>query len=56
LRLFPLLDDPLELFFGFRSSNCALWSFGFEIQTLYFLLSMHSSRERLINQVVSTLI
>jgi hypothetical protein len=56
LRLFPLLDDLLELFFGFRSSSCASWSLGFGIQTLCFLLSMYLSRGKLRNQVVSTLV
>jgi hypothetical protein len=55
LRFFLLLDDPLELFFGFWSSNCASWGLRFKIQTLCILLSMYSSRGRLINQVVSTL-
>jgi hypothetical protein len=55
LRLFPLLDD-LEFLFGFWSSSYASWSLGFKIQTLCFLLSMYSSRGRLRNQVVSTLI
>jgi hypothetical protein len=56
LRLFPLLDDLLELFFSFRSFSCASWSLGFEIQTLYFLLSMYLSRGKLRNQVASTLV
>jgi hypothetical protein len=38
LRLFHVLDDLLELFFGFRCSTCDSWSLGFEIQTLCFLL------------------
>jgi hypothetical protein len=56
LRLFLLLDDLLELFLGFWSSSCASWGFGFELQTLCFLLSMNSWRGRLRNQVVSTLV
>jgi hypothetical protein len=44
LRFFLLLDDPLKLFFLFWSSSCATWGLGFEIQTLYFMLSMYSSR------------
>jgi hypothetical protein len=51
-----LLYDLLELFWFFWSSSCASWSFGFELQTLYFLLSMDSSTGRLRNQVVSSLI
>jgi hypothetical protein len=34
LRFFLFLDDLLELFFGFWSSNCASCGLGFEIQTL----------------------
>jgi hypothetical protein len=34
LRSFLLLDDLLELFFGFWSSNCASCGLGFKIQTL----------------------
>jgi hypothetical protein len=34
LRLFLLLDDLLELFFGFWSSSCASCGLGFKIQTL----------------------
>jgi hypothetical protein len=56
LCLFFLLDDLLELFVGFWSSNCVSWGLGFVIQTLCFLLSMDSSRGRLRNQVVSTLV
>jgi hypothetical protein len=56
LRLFPLLDDVLELCFDFQSSSCTSWSLRFEIQNLCFLLSMYSSRWRLRNQVVSTLV
>jgi hypothetical protein len=56
LRFFLLLDDPLKLFFGFWSSSYASWGLGFEIQTLCFLLLMHSSRGRLRNQMVSTLV
>jgi hypothetical protein len=56
LQLFLLLDDPLELLLAFWSSSCASWGFGFELQTLCFLLSMDSSRWRLRNQVVSTLV
>jgi hypothetical protein len=55
LWLLLLLDDPLKLFVGFWSSSCASWGLGFEIQTFYFL-SMDSSRGRLINQIVSSLI
>jgi hypothetical protein len=35
LRLFLLLDDLLELLFGFWSSSCASCGLGFKIQTLY---------------------
>jgi hypothetical protein len=34
LRFFLLLDDLIELFFGFWSSSCASYGLGFEIQTL----------------------
>jgi hypothetical protein len=50
--VFPLLDDLLELFLAF-------WVFmGFWIRTLNFvlLLSMDSSRGRLRNQVISSLV
>jgi hypothetical protein len=56
LQFFTLLDDLLELFFNFWSSSCASWGLEFEIQSLCFLLSMDSSRGRLRNQVVSSLI
>jgi hypothetical protein len=36
LLLFLLLDNLLELFVSFWSSNCASWGFRFEIQTLCF--------------------
>jgi hypothetical protein len=35
MQVFLLLDDLLELFFGFWSSICASCGLGFEIQTLY---------------------
>jgi hypothetical protein len=54
LRFFLLLDDHLKLFLVFWSSSCASWGFGFELQTLYLLLSMNSSRGRLRNEVVSS--
>jgi hypothetical protein len=56
LALFPLLDDLLELFLAFWSSSCASWGFRFELQTLCLLSSMDSSRGRLRNQMVSSLI
>jgi hypothetical protein len=56
LQLFLLLDDLLELFIYFWSSSCASWGLGFEISTLYFLLSIDSLTGRLRNQVVSTLV
>jgi hypothetical protein len=56
LRLFLVLDDLLELFVGFWSSNCASWDLRFEIQNLCFLLSMDSSKGRLRHQVISALI
>jgi hypothetical protein len=31
---FLLLDDHLELFFGFWSSSCASYGIGFKVQTL----------------------
>jgi hypothetical protein len=34
MRFFLLIDDLLELFFGFWSSSCASCGLGFEIQTL----------------------
>jgi hypothetical protein len=40
----------------FWSSSCASWGFGFELQTLIFLLSMNSLRGRLENQVTSSLV
>jgi hypothetical protein len=55
LRLF-LFDDILALFVGFWSFSCASRDLEFEIQTLCFLLSMDSSRGRLRNQVVNTLV
>jgi hypothetical protein len=54
--VFLLLDDLLKLSVGFWSSNCASWGLGFELQTLCHLLSMDSSRGRLRNQVVSSLV
>jgi hypothetical protein len=38
LQFFLLLDDLLKLFLAFLSSSCASWGFGFELQTLCFLL------------------
>jgi hypothetical protein len=54
--VFLFLNDLLELFVGFWSSSCASWSLGLELQSLYILLSMDSSRRRLRNQVVSFLV
>jgi hypothetical protein len=56
LAVFLLLDDLVELLLAFWSSSYASWGFGFEIQTLCFLLSTDSSRGRLRNQVVSSLV
>jgi hypothetical protein len=42
-------------FLAFWSSTCASWGFGFELQTLCFLLSMDSLKGRLRNQVASSL-
>jgi hypothetical protein len=56
LWLFLLLDNLLELFVGFWSFSCASWGLEFEIQTLCFLLSLDSSRRRLRNQLVSTIV
>jgi hypothetical protein len=53
---FLVLDDLLELFVGFWSSSCASWALVFELQTLCLLLSIDSSRGRLRNQVVSSLV
>jgi hypothetical protein len=47
LWFFPLLDDIFKLFLVFLSSSCASWGFGFELQTLCFLLSMDPSSGRL---------
>jgi hypothetical protein len=47
---------PSWAFLDLWSSSCALWGLGFKIQTLCFVLSMDSSRRRLKNQVVSTLV
>jgi hypothetical protein len=38
LRLFPLLDDVLELCFDFQSSSCTSWSLRFEIRNSKFVL------------------
>jgi hypothetical protein len=54
--VFLVLDDLLELFVGFWSSSCASWPLVFELQTLCLLLSINSSRGRLRNQVVSSLV
>jgi hypothetical protein len=54
--VFFLLDDLLELVVGIWSSSYASWALGFELQTLCLLLSMDSSRGRLRNQVVSSLV
>jgi hypothetical protein len=54
--VFLILDDIIEIFLAFWSSTCTSWGFGFELQTLCFLLSMDSSRGRLRNQVVSSLV
>jgi hypothetical protein len=54
--IFLLLDVLLELFVGFWSSSCVSWGLGFKLQTLCLLLSMDSSRGRLRNQVVSSLV
>jgi hypothetical protein len=56
LRLFLLLDGLNELFVGFCSSSYASWGLEFELQTLCVLLSLDSSRRRLRNQVVSSLV
>jgi hypothetical protein len=56
LQFFLLVDDHLELFCDFWSSSCASWGLEFKIQTLYFLLSMYSSRGRLRNQMVNILV
>jgi hypothetical protein len=53
---FLLLDDLLEIFVGFWSSSYASLCLGFELQTLCHLMSMDSSRWRLRNQVVSSLV
>jgi hypothetical protein len=36
LQFFLLIDDLLELFFGWWSSSCASCGLGFKIQTLSF--------------------
>jgi hypothetical protein len=56
LQFFLLLDDLPEVFLGFWSFSCDFWGLGFEFQTLCLLLSMYSSRGRLKNQVISTLV
>jgi hypothetical protein len=56
LRFLLLLDDLLELFFIFRSSSYASWGLRFKLQILCFLLSMDSSKRRLRNQAVSSLV
>jgi hypothetical protein len=56
LRFFLLLDDLLELFFDFCSSSCDSCGLGFKIKLCVFALSMYSTRGRLRNQVVHTLV
>jgi hypothetical protein len=56
LVAFPSSIWPSWAFLDLWSSNCASWGLGLEIHTLCFLLSMDSSRGRLRNQVVSTLV
>jgi hypothetical protein len=56
LRFFLLLDDFLELFFGFWASSCASCVLDSKFKLCTFVLSMYSSRGRLRNQVVSTLV
>jgi hypothetical protein len=55
LRLL-LLDDILQFFFGFWIFYLCFMCLRFEIQTLCFLLSMYSSRKRLRNEVISTIV
>jgi hypothetical protein len=43
-------------FLGIWSSSCASWGIGFKIQTLWFLLSMDSSRGKMKNQVIDILV
>jgi hypothetical protein len=54
--IFLLLDDLFELFVDFWSSSCASRGLGFELQIVCLLLLMDSSRGRLRNQVVSSLV
>jgi hypothetical protein len=54
--VFPSSRWPSWAFLSFWSSSCVSLCLGFEIQILCFLLSMDSSRERLRNQMVSTLV
>jgi hypothetical protein len=56
LRFFLLLDDLLELFFGFWSSSCASCVLDSNFKLCAFVLSLYSSRGRMRNQVVSTLV
>jgi hypothetical protein len=46
----------LSFFWLFWSCSCASWGFEFKLQTLCFLLSTDSSRGRLINQMVNSLV
>jgi hypothetical protein len=56
LRVLHLLDDLLELFFGLWSSSCASCVLDSKFKLCAFVLSMYSSRGRLRNQVVGTLV
>jgi hypothetical protein len=54
--VFLLLDDLIELFFSFWSSSCASCVLVLKFKLCAFVFSMYSSRGRLGNQVVSTLV
>jgi hypothetical protein len=56
LRFFLLLNDFLELFFGFWSSTCASCVLDSKFKLCAFVLSMYLLRRRLRNQVVGTLV
>jgi hypothetical protein len=56
LWVFLLLNDLFELFIGFWSSSYASYVLNSKFKFYAIVLLMYSSRERLRNQVVSTLI
>jgi hypothetical protein len=53
---FLLLDDLLELFFGFWSSSYASWGLGFKLQTLCLFVINGLIKEEIKKQVISSLV